>query len=130
MSVIKRTSMIAATLFLFVGATCAQETAKEKTGAISASIPALGFVNRPSRLPAQLQHAESADVRPFEVASIKPSRADDNMTRLFVSPGKFTTEAETIKDLPTTLNQTISSREGRVGSIPKSSTSRRKKSAR
>ena len=99
MSVIKRTSMIAVTLFLFVGATCAQETTKEKTGAISASIPALGFVNRPSRLLAQLQHAEGAAVQPFEVATIKPSRADDNMTRLFMSPGKFTTEAETIKEV-------------------------------
>lgn len=99
MSVIKRTSMIAATVLLFVGATCAQETGKEKTGVISASIPALGFVNRPSRLLAQLQHAEGAAVQPFEVASIKPSRADDNMTRLFMSPGKFTTEAETIKEV-------------------------------
>jgi bla regulator protein BlaR1 len=60
---------------------------------------ALGFVNRPSRLLAQLQHAESAAVQPFEVASIKPSRADDKMRSLFMQPGKFTTEGETVKDV-------------------------------
>ena len=59
----------------------------------------LGFVNRPSRLLAELQHAESGAVQPFEVASIKPSRPDDNMTRLFMTPGKFTTEAENIKEV-------------------------------
>lgn len=59
----------------------------------------LGFVNRPSRFLAQSKHAEGAAVQPFEVASIKPSRADDKTRSLFMSPGKFTTEAEAIKEV-------------------------------
>ena len=69
-------------------------------GLIAVATPVvLGFVNRPTRLLGQLQHAVGANVQPFEVASIKPSRADDNMRRLFMSPGKFTTEGETIKEV-------------------------------
>jgi uncharacterized protein (TIGR03435 family) len=59
---------------------------------------AWGLVNRPSRLLAA-QHVENGAIQPFEVATIKPSRSDDNMTPLFMTPGKFTTEAETIKEV-------------------------------
>jgi bla regulator protein blaR1 len=58
-----------------------------------------GLVNGPSRILAQLQHADGSAVQPFEVASIKPSRPGDNMVRLFMSPGKFTTQSETIKEV-------------------------------
>ena len=59
----------------------------------------LGLVNSPPRILAQLLQADSAAVPPFEVASIKPSRAGDDMVQLFMSPGKFTTRGETIKNI-------------------------------
>jgi bla regulator protein BlaR1 len=67
-------------------------------GSIVVAAPvALGLLNRPSRILAQLQHADASAVRPFEVASIKPSRAGDDMRQLFMSPGKFTTKGETTR---------------------------------
>jgi len=38
-------------------------------------------------------------VPPFEVASIKPSRTGDDTVQLLMSPGKFTTRGETIKQI-------------------------------
>src|SRR6266576_111636 len=59
----------------------------------------LGLVNSSPRVLRQLQQADSPAVQPFEVATIKPSRPGDNMIQLFMSPGKFTTRAETLKGI-------------------------------
>ena len=59
----------------------------------------LGLGNAHPRILAQLAQANGATVQPFEVVSIKPSKPDDDRIQLFMSPGKFSTHSETVKEV-------------------------------
>jgi bla regulator protein blaR1 len=69
-------------------------------GSTAVAVPVvLGLVNRPPRILAQLLQTDSAAVQPFDVASIKPSRSGEDRVQLFMSPGKFTTRGQTVKEV-------------------------------
>jgi bla regulator protein BlaR1 len=59
----------------------------------------LGLGKSSFRILGRLQQANGLRVEPFEVASIKPTRPGDDMRHLFMSHGKFSTEAQTTKEV-------------------------------
>ena len=68
------------------------------TGLMAIGVPVvLGLVTTQPRIFAQLLQSEGAPTQSFEVASIKQSRAGDDMVQIFMTRGKFTTKGKTTK---------------------------------